>query len=161
MRQDQGDNFKYTSLVIKLITIVIALSILFVSKYVFIFFMAAMLPTVGAMMIDKRETKCVSATVCTFNLIGVLPFLFDILRSSSMNVAAKTIISDIFTWFVIYIAAFVGQLVIWVFPEIVAKVYLAKATIMATLLETKRDKICEEWGIDKKKFLIDSNDKDH
>jgi hypothetical protein len=152
MQKDSSDSFKYTSLVIKLVATIIALGVFFVSKYIFIFFIAAMLPTVGAVIIDKRDTKCVSATICTFNLIGVLPFLFDILRSSSFNIAAKAVISDIMTWLTIYMAAFIGQLVIWILPEIIAKIYIAKSTIMVSLLEAKRDKLCEEWGIDKKSF---------
>jgi uncharacterized membrane protein len=157
MQQDSAqDNFKYTSLVIRIIAFAIAFGVLFISKYVFVFFVAAMLPTVGAVIIDKRDTKCVSATICTFNLIGVMPFLFEILRSSNMNSAAKMIISDILTWLTVYIAAFVGQLVVWILPEIVAKIYLAKSTIMISMLESKRDKLCEEWGIDKKKFITDN-----
>ncbi|MDF2964859.1 MAG: hypothetical protein K0Q51_247 [Rickettsiaceae bacterium] len=159
MQQDTADNFKYTSSVIKIIAAIIALGVLFISKYVFVFFIAAMLPTVGAMIIDKRETKCVSATICTFNLIGVLPFLFEILRSSNMNSSAKFIISDILTWLTVYIAAFVGQLVIWILPEIIAKIYLAKSTIMISILEGKRDKLCEEWGIDMKKFMTENYSK--
>jgi hypothetical protein len=154
-QQQTSDNFKYTSLVIKIVAGLIAGGMLFISKYIFVFFVAAMLPTVGAVIVDKRDTRCVSATICTFNLIGVLPFLFDLLRSASMNTAAKMIISDIFTWFTIYMAAFVGQIVIWVVPEIIAKVYIAKSVIMISMLETKRDKLCEEWGIDKKKFIRD------
>ncbi|MCC2646071.1 MAG: hypothetical protein K0R02_136 [Rickettsiaceae bacterium] len=157
MQQNSAqDSFKYTSLVIKIIAFGIALGVLFISKYVFVFFVSAMLPTVGAVIMDKRETKCISATICTFNLIGVLPFLFEILRSSNMNSAAKMIISDILTWLTVYITAFVGQLVIWILPEIVAKLYLAKSTIMISMLESKRDKLCEEWGIDKKKFITDN-----
>lgn len=151
------NNFKYTSLVIKIIALVIAIGVIFISKYIFIFFIASMLPSIVGVMFDRNDNRCASATICTFNLLGVLPFLFQMFKSPSISNAAKIIISDIFTWGIIYTAAFMGQLIFWIFPSLVVKFYLAKSSLKAYQLEQERDKICAEWGIDLDKLADNLN----
>lgn len=140
-------NFKFAASLIKIIAFLIAIMVLVVSKYAFIFFSAAMLPTIFAIFFDRNAHKCASATICTFNLIGVLPYLIRLWNSTSINSMAKLVISDVDSWMVIYGAAFVGQLLYMSLPLLIVKMYSAKVQVQITSLEKKYNQIAEEWGI--------------
>lgn len=124
----------------------LAIGVFFISKYIFFFFTFAMMPTIAAILVEKYN-KCASATICTFNLIGVLPFLYEIWISTSMDATARKLFADMYTWVSVYTAAFIGQLLIWTLPDLVAKLYVAKAQLKVRSLKSKRDTICEDWGI--------------
>ncbi len=140
-------NFKFAASFIKVITFAIALFLIVISRYAFIFFSAAMLPTIIALFFDRHTHKCASATICTFNLIGAMPYLIRLWESPSINAMAKLVIADVDTWMIIYGAAFVGQLLYMSMPLLIVRVYSAKARVQAGILEKKQKQLCEEWGI--------------
>lgn len=147
-KQDREErNFHFAASFIKIIAFVIALFLLAVSRYACIFFSAAMLPTVIALFFDRNTHKCASATICTFNLIGAMPYLIRLWESDQISMMAKLVISDVDTWMIIYGAAFVGQLLYMSMPLLVVKIYYAKARVQANILEKKQQKLCAEWGI--------------
>lgn len=141
------ENFKFASSLIKIIAVVIALMVIFISKYAFILFSAAMLPTICAIFFDSNSHKCSSATICSFNLIGVLPFLIRLWNNSSIDTVAKMIIADVETWMAIYGAAFMGQLIYLFLPMLVVKVYTAKNQVQVSHLQEKISNLSKEWGI--------------
>lgn len=139
--------FKITTVIIKFVTLLIGLVLLFFSHYSFIFYSAAMLPTVIAVFVDRSEIKSASSTICTFNLIGVLPYLIQILKNVSMNDTAQILISDLKVWAVIYSAALIGQFIYWIFPQLFAKLYMIKNKVEIALLKSRKDKICSDWSL--------------
>lgn len=144
-----SDSFRYTSLLIQVLAFVTACIVIFVSRYLFIFFVAAMLPTIVSVFVDNRPSRCSSATVCTFNFIGVAPYIQRIFNSHNIDAVANHVISDLNTWLVVYLAAFIGQVLIWSLPELVAKIYTAKANLQIKILNERYRDISEEWGIEK------------
>jgi len=140
-------NFKFAASLIKVIAFIIAVMVLVVSKYAFIFFSAAMLPTILTIFFDRNKHKCASATICTFNLIGVLPYLMRLWNSDSINTMSKSVISDVDSWMVIYGAAFIGQLLYMSLPLLIVKLYSAKIQVHSNKLKKKSLQIAEEWGI--------------
>lgn len=144
---DEAKSFKFATLFIKIIAFCIALLVLCVSRYSFVFFSSAMLPTIIAIFADRGGHKCASATVCTFNLIGVLPYITRLWNSNSMNEEAKSLIVDVNTWLVIYALALVGQLAYWALPNLFARLYIAKARVQVNMLTDQRNRICADWGI--------------
>lgn len=143
-------NFKFASALIKIIAVVIALMVIVISKFAFIFFAAAMMPTLFAIFFDKNSHKCLSATICSFNLIGVMPYLIRMWESRSVDYVAKQILADISTWFIVYGAAFIGQLLYISIPLLFVKIYSAKNQIRIKKLEAQHEDICHEWGIETK-----------
>lgn len=139
--------FKATTIFIKLLSLIIGLILLFLSQYGCIFFAAAMLPTVIVVFVDKRNIKNASATICTFNLIGVLPYLVQILGSVSMEETSKLLIADIKTWSVIYGSALIGQFTYWILPLVFAKLYFIKTRVELAILNSNRDRLCNDWSI--------------
>ncbi|NRB10261.1 MAG: hypothetical protein HRU35_01395 [Rickettsiaceae bacterium] len=142
------DNFKFASSLIKIITLVMALILIVASRYAFIFFSAAMLPAIIAIFLDRHHHKCLSATICSFNLIGALPYLVTIWESRSIDYSSQQIISNFSTWLVIYGAAAIGQLLYISMPLLIVKIYQTKKQVNINKLEKKYKEICEKWGID-------------
>jgi hypothetical protein len=160
LNQDLG--FGFSAHLIQLVSFAIALLSVAVSRYAFIFFSAAMLPTIIAIFFDRKSHKCASATVCTFNLIGVMPYLIQIWEAQSINSMAKLIIADTDTWVTIYVTALLGQLLYVLLPLLVVKIYSARSVLRAGILEQKKLKIMEEWGIqyNKTQENVSTQDKD-
>jgi hypothetical protein len=140
-------NFDFAASLIKIVALVIALMVMIVSRYALIFFVAAMLPTIFAIFFDRDHHKCLSATICSFNLIGALPYLVRIWESSSVDYISKQILADINTWAVIYGAAVIGQLVYSSLPILIVKIQEAKIHIQVSKLEKQYYETCSQWGI--------------
>lgn len=149
--QENDKNFKFASSLIKIIAVVIALMVIVISRYAFIFFVAAMLPTIFAIFFDRNLHKCLSATICSFNLIGVIPYLIFIWQSKSIDFAAKEILADVGTWMVIYGAAFIGQLLYASMPLLIVKLYSAKNQVQVGKFQKQHKEICDRWGIEVEK----------
>jgi hypothetical protein len=149
--EEDEKNFRFASSLIKVIAVVIALMVLVISRYAFTFFASGMLPTIFAIFFDRNSHKCLSATICSFNLIGVIPFLVRMWSTSSVDHMAKQILADLNTWMIIYGSAFVGLMIYITLPMLVVKLYSAKMQVQVNKLEQQHSKICEEWGIETKK----------
>lgn len=141
------NNFHTAASLIKWVAVVIFLMVMVISKYVVIFFSSAMLPSLIAFFLDKGKHKCASATICTFNLIGVLPYLVRLWKSQSIDSLAKLVIADINTWMIVYGAAVIGQLLYLSLPLLIVKLYEAKNQVKINRLEKKCQLLAEEWGI--------------
>ena len=145
MSQEATDkSFKFASSLIKVIAFVISLMVLVISRYAFIFFTAAMLPTIFAIFFDKNSHRCLSATICSFNLIGVMPYLIRMWESSSVDYVAKQILADVGTWMIIYGAAFIGQLLYASMPLLIVKLYSTKINVKISKYEKKHKSLCDQ-----------------
>jgi hypothetical protein len=147
-QEDNDKNFKRASSLIKVIAIVIAIMVMIISRYAFIFFAAAMLPTIFAIFFDRNIHKCLSATICSFNLIGVMPYLIRIWQSNSIDFESKEALADVSSWMVIYGAVFIGQLLYISMPLIFVKLYAAKNQLQVRKLQKQHQELCEKWGIE-------------
>lgn len=143
----QPDNFHYVTTFIQIICLFVGLIVLIVSKYGFVFYSAAMIPGVVSVFVDKNEYKCASATLCTFNLIGVLPYVVQLMHGDGSTSSVQSMISNIKVWFIIYGTALLGQVIYWIVPLLVAKLYIIKSSIEATLHASERDRLCSDWRI--------------
>jgi hypothetical protein len=151
MLQDTTDkNFKFASSLIKVIAIVIALMVIVISRYAFIFFATAMLPTIFAIFFDKNEHRCLSATICSFNLIGVMPYLIRVWEANSVDYLSQQLLADVGTWMVIYGAALIGQLLYASMPLLIVRIYSARMRVRTEKYEKRHKELCEQWGIDTK-----------
>lgn len=142
------ENFKYANNLIKIIALVIGIIIFLSSKNAFIFFTAAMLPSIVAVFVDRVEHKCASATICSFNLIGMMPYINQFWKNKeSINYIATNLIIDPMTWLSIYSAVFVGFLLYLSLPAIISNLYFARANIKMQKIHEQISNICLDWGI--------------
>jgi hypothetical protein len=146
---DTEQNFKFASSLMQIIVFFVGLAILITSRYAFIFFFTAMLPTIFAFFWDKSKHKCALATICSFNLIGILPYLMRMWDSyNNVSYTAKLIMAHIDTWVVVYGSAFVGQLLYISLPILITKIYEARVKSQILNLESTIVSLSEEWGIE-------------
>ena len=143
-------NFKFASSLIKVIAILIAVMVAVISRFAFIFFAVAMLPTVFAIFLDRNEHKCLSATICSFNLIGVIPYLIRMWEANSIDYIAKLLLADISTWMIVYGAVFIGQLLYITMPLLIVKFYSARMKVRVAKFQNQHKLLCDQWGIDTK-----------
>ena len=138
LQSDTDKNFKFASSLIKVIAVVIALMVIVISRYAFIFFATAMLPTIFAIFFDKNEHRCLSATICSFNLIGVMPYLIRVWEANSVDYLAQQLLADVGTWMIIYGAALIGQLLYASMPLLVVRIYSARMRVRTEKYEKQQ-----------------------
>lgn len=143
-----SQNFYYATWLIKVIAIIIGVIIFIFSRNAFIFFSAAMLPSIIIIFIDKANHKCLSATIFTFNIIGLLPFFKMMWSSSVIDSAAKNIIADPFSWIIVYSATTIGVIIYYVLPAIISHIYVTRANLKIKQLINERDRIAFDWQIE-------------
>ncbi|RTK92699.1 MAG: hypothetical protein EKK61_03160 [Rickettsiales bacterium] len=150
MSVEAEKNFKFASSLIKIIAILIAAMVAMISRYAFIFFSVSMLPTIFAIFLDKNEHRCLSATICSFNLIGVMPYLTRIWEANSIDYVAKLLLADISTWMIVYGAVVIGQLLYISMPLLIVKFYSARMKVRVAKFQKQHKILCEQWGIETK-----------
>ena len=133
LQSDTDKNFKFASSLIKVIAVVIALMVIVISRYAFIFFATAMLPT-----------------IFSFNLIGVMPYLIRVWEANSVDYLAQQLLADVGTWMIIYGAALIGQLLYASMPLLVVRIYSARMRVRTEKYEKQHKELCEQWGINTK-----------
>lgn len=136
-----------TSSFIRILSLIIGIIILCTSRYAFIFYSAAMIPSVVSIFVDNHENKCSSATVSTFNLIGVLPYIINLWHNGGETSAVQDTVSNIKIWVMIYGTSLVGYMLYWAIPHFVSRLYTIKSSVQSTLIASERDRICSDWGI--------------
>ncbi|MFN7038302.1 MAG: hypothetical protein ACK4OM_01855 [Alphaproteobacteria bacterium] len=141
------NNFKLISVIIRCFCVIVALSVLIISRYAFIFFVFAMLPAITSVTIDRRMDKYASSTVCAFNLMGVFPFLFNLLKSNVINNTAQVMLSTPFVWFTIYGCTSLGWLLIWGLPRFTSKIFLGRTKYKIEAIIREQNDLMDEWGV--------------
>lgn len=148
MAEKKSGNLKGINTGIKILIFIAGSVIVVLSKFAFIFFTIAMLPSFTAIFIDKRINKYASSTLCAFNLIGLMPYVFNISKSPDSNAIAQSYLTNIYVWFVIYSSTALGCFIIWTFPEFTAKIFQIRAEGKIRKIQEDQEKLCEEWGED-------------
>ena len=105
-----------------------------------------MLPTVGAMISDRRKEKYATLCVGAMNFTGVLPFMITLWTEDHSYERAFQIIADPFTWLVMYGAAAIGWSIYFVAPSIVGMFIGMRTEQRIQRLRRRQRDLVEEWG---------------
>lgn len=116
------------------------------SSYGLTFFLIAMLPSVLFKAIDNSSGNYIAKTVISFNYIGILPYLFDFLKSYDVDLIAKNFLLDWKVWMYIYSCAFTGGVLVWVLPNIVILIFKFRYEVKIKNFIEKKKALKEEWG---------------
>lgn len=109
--------------------------------------LAGMIPSIVAAGVTSGLVKGSRVyTLATFNLAGVLPFLFDMTWGAQQSVSAGVILADIYVWFLMYAAAAFGALVNWMAPVVAAIILTQRNRDQARALGRVRQSLIDEWG---------------
>ena len=74
------DGLKGLGFVNWFVILVVSSLLLVISHYAIVFLLLGMSPAIVARIADKRIGNCASRTIGAFNFMGMLPFLFELVR---------------------------------------------------------------------------------
>lgn len=120
--------------------------LLSISYYAVAFFALGMLPAIFAMVLDRGSGRFVAKTVSACNFIGTMPFLADMAMAYDPSIVAKEFMVEPVTWLIIYGAAMVGWMMIWVIPQTTLMIFTMRADMKINALKEEQEKLLDEWG---------------
>lgn len=105
-----------------------------------------MLPTLGAMLADRRKERYATLCVGCMNFMGVLPYLIQLWTENHSYEHAFQLIGQPFTWLVMYGAAALGWAIFFVAPGIVGMFIAVRTERRIQALRRRQRELVEEWG---------------
>ncbi len=105
-----------------------------------------MLPTLAAMITDRRKEKYATLCVGCMNFTGVMPFMIRLWTEDHSYDHAFTVIADPFTWLVMYGAAALGWAIYFVAPGVVGMFIGMRTEQRIQRLRRRQRDLVEEWG---------------
>lgn len=106
-------------------------------------------PTFVAAFVNEGADKGLKTyTVLCFNLAGLLPFVMDLAAAGYSFAGVVPILTDIYTWLVIYGIAGVGLFAIHLGPTIAAATMQFATNRRLAELQRLRVKLLADWGPD-------------
>lgn len=106
-----------------------------------------MAPTLAAWLASQREDHALRLpTILAFNLTGVLPFAIKLWRAGKGFDNLIEMLVRIDTWLIMYGAAGLGLLVIWLAPQVAAYTLQLRAVERKRSIERQQRRLAEEWG---------------
>ncbi len=127
---------------------VIIPALIVVAWKVAILVVLGMLPTLVALIIDRRPEKYAAYCVGGFNLCGLVPWVVKLFVDGQSSVALQHIMTNPFSWLVIYGAAAIGWLVFSWTPELVLRMTAFRDRQEIASLQKRQETLVEEWGPD-------------
>jgi hypothetical protein len=108
----------------------------------------ALLPTGVAFLIERGKGYYAAATVGAFNLAGAAPFLTDLWFGGHMVDMALDIITNIWAYLIIYLAALFGWAVYATMPSIIGSFMTMTAGRRIESLRATQKDLSQKWGPD-------------
>ncbi len=105
-----------------------------------------MLPTLGALITDRRKEKYATLCVGAMNFTGVLPFMIQLWTEDHSYEHAFQVIAQPTTWLVMYGAAALGWAIYFVAPGIVGMFIGMRTEQRIQRLRRRQRDLVEEWG---------------
>lgn len=116
------------------------------SYYGLVFFIMSMLPYFVVRSVDSSANKSISMTILSFNFIGVFPYLFNFAINYDIDMVAKSYLLDLKVWIYIYSCSFMGGVLLWLLPNIVAFLLILRSESKIRNVIINQNKLQEEWG---------------
>jgi hypothetical protein len=132
----------------KIVGFVVLIWLASVSRHAVAFFLIGMLPAIITAFLDRGRGRFASKTVTATNFIGIVPYLFEISRgpTSAYTIAAKRLMANSETWWMIYSSAATGLIMIWLIPQITLIIFTIRSDIRAKNMEREQEALIAEWG---------------
>ncbi len=113
----------------------------------FIFLMIALLPSIVAYYLDRTSSKTRYHTVLACNLSGVIPYMAEILRNNGTQGGYVTeLMSDPFTWLVVYASAGFGWLLLFATPIFAQFIISMFNSGQMARYQSIQDRMVKDWG---------------
>jgi len=112
----------------------------------FLIVILGMTPTLVGLFASQRPDRTKIQTVAAFNMSGVILFLVPLWMDGHTMDNAIHVLSNVYSWAVMYSAAAMGFAVLWLGPQIAALILNALAIGRRGKLDSIRSELIEEWG---------------
>lgn len=107
---------------------------------------AALVPSMVARIVDSGPGRYLTFTVFSFNLIGALYFVHQVLAmGSSLEVAAR-VLQDSIGWLAALSGAGCGWLLFLAMPPLIAKMAEAQSALRMRRVHRDQTQLINEWG---------------
>lgn len=115
-------------------------------KLSFIFFLAGILPSVVAGIVDVSPKRQKFKTVMAFNISGIVPYLAGLWKQGNSAEAVYTLVSQPGTWLIVYGAAAAGWGMVWLAPRAGMLLMEVFARGQIARFQHLQKRLVEEWG---------------
>ncbi len=105
-----------------------------------------LIPTIIALFTDMDPEKSTTAAVGFMNVAGVAPFLIELWSKGQSMETAVRIVHNPTTWIVMFGAAAVGQLIIFVVPPIISAYTIGRLENRLKTLREGQVQLRDVWG---------------
>lgn len=114
----------------------------------FLIIIFGLAPTWAAFLTDQSFGKARGFAVGTFNLAGATPFFVRLWSTSDDIDTSIAILSNPYSWLIMYGAAALSLTLIWVAPSFTTTIMEYRASVKRTRTERRQQEIIENWGED-------------
>lgn len=105
-----------------------------------------MAPTLGAFFADKTPGRYLTKCVAGMNFAGVIPSLYHLWITGHNLKTANGIVTDLYTWLLMYCAGAMGWLLFLGLPGAVAVFRALAAKRRIYVLREQQKTLINEWG---------------
>ena len=107
-----------------------------------------MLPTLGALVTDRRPEKYATTCVGGFNLTASLPYLFKLWEGGGGPTALILILQNVWMWLITYSVAAIAWGIFWLIPETIVRFSNWHSKDELKHLQSRKQELLDEWGVD-------------
>lgn len=125
---------------------IIGLTIIFAALPTAMLLAMGLAPTLVARIVDMTPGRYLTKCVAWMNLAGLSPFLANLWLTGHDMATAIKIVTDVYSWFIVYSAAAMGWLLFLGLPGAVAMFRALNAKRRIYFLREKQKDLILEWG---------------
>ncbi len=122
------------------------LIVLFLALPTAILLSVGLMPTLVALIVDVTRKRYLTKCVAGMNFAAVLPFLHKLVTTSHDVQSAMAIVSDPFSWLVMYSGAAMGWMLFMGLPGVVSMFKVLNAKRRVYVLQETQRTLLNEWG---------------
>jgi len=117
----------------------------FLAPAIFVLLLVGMAPTWVAIFAERHNAGRIH-TMAALNIAGVLPFIGRLWSTNGGMTMVSELLSNVYTWAVMYGSAGLGVAFLWLGPQIAALYLDFKAAHYSHQLQKQKNYLIEEWG---------------
>jgi hypothetical protein len=108
--------------------------------------LVGMVPTIVAYVVDREQRPTLAFTIAPLNLAGLMPYLLTLWTGRDTMPTVVHLLTDVYVWLVIYLAAGAGWLLYLGMPTIVAVLLQRSLNSRKNRLVSVQAKLRADWG---------------
>ena len=105
-----------------------------------------LVPSIVAYVVDRNTRPMLAFTITPLNLAGLMPYLLQLWTGGDQMPTVVHLLSNVYVWLVIYLAAGAGWLLFMGMPSVVALVLERSLDRRKARLKTLQRSLRDDWG---------------